>query len=137
MGTGTTAVQAFIRFLAFVISMAVLSLILLSTAGKGSEVGFMAILGFNAVVSMIVANMFYILPEWKQMVLLRLGKFNSVRGAGFFIIPPFIYSVASMVDNRIETQQVEATATLTKDNVPTKRNSGGRVQSGRCQESSD
>ena len=36
------------------------------------------------------------------------------------MIPPFIYSVASIVDIRIETRQVEATNTLTKDNVPTK-----------------
>jgi len=51
---------------------------------------------------------------------LRLGKFDSVRGAGYFVIPPFIYSVAAIVDTRIETKQVEATNTLTKDNVPTK-----------------
>lgn len=64
--------------------------------------------------------MFFILPEWESMVILRLGKFSGVRGAGFFIIPPFIYSVAAIVDNRIITQQVETTATLTKDNVPIK-----------------
>ena len=64
--------------------------------------------------------MFYILPEWQSIVLLRLGKFDGVRGAGFFIVPPFIYSVAAIVEMRIITQQVEATATLTKDNVPTK-----------------
>jgi regulator of protease activity HflC (stomatin/prohibitin superfamily) len=64
--------------------------------------------------------MFFILPEWEAMVVLRLGKFDGVRGAGFFVIPPFIYSVASIVDMRIETHQVEATATLTKDNVATK-----------------
>jgi regulator of protease activity HflC (stomatin/prohibitin superfamily) len=78
------------------------------------------ILLVSAWVALILARMFFILPEWQQLVLLRLGKFESVRGAGFFIIPPFIYSVASIVDNRIETTQVEATATLTKDNVPTK-----------------
>ena len=71
-------------------------------------------------ISGIISKMFYILPEWEKMVILRLGKFDGIRGAGFFIIPPFIYSVASIVDTRLETNQVEATATLTKDNVPTK-----------------
>jgi len=54
------------------------------------------------------------------LVLLKLGNFVGVRGPGLFIIPPFIYSVANIVDIRITTQQVEATATLTKDNVPTR-----------------
>ena len=35
-------------------------------------------------------------------------------------MPPFIYSIASIVDKRIETREVEATNTLTRDNVPAK-----------------
>ena len=80
----------------------------------------MWVLLFDAWLAIIIANMFYVIPEWQNMVLLRLGKFNAVKKAGFFIVPPFIYSVASIIDNRIETRQVEATNTLTKDNVPTK-----------------
>jgi len=68
----------------------------------------------------IISKMFFVLPEWQKIVLLRLGKFESVRGAGFFIIPPFIYSIAAIVDTRIEVRQVEATNTLTQDNVPAK-----------------
>jgi len=75
---------------------------------------------FNAWMSSIISKTFYVLPEWERMVLLRLGKFAGVRGPGFFVIPPFVYSVASVVDTRIRTRQVEATDTLTKDNVPTK-----------------
>lgn len=75
---------------------------------------------FNAWVAGIVSKMFFILPEWERIVILRLGKFHEVKGPGYFVIPPFVYSVASIVDTRIETYQVEATATLTKDNVPTK-----------------
>jgi regulator of protease activity HflC (stomatin/prohibitin superfamily) len=65
-----------------------------------------------------VARMFYILPEWQRLCLLRLGKSVGVRGPGFFIIPPFIYSVARIVDVRIMTHEVKATRTLTRDNVP-------------------
>ena len=68
----------------------------------------------------VVSGMIYVLPEWERMSLLRLGRFVGVKGPGFFIVPPFLYSVASIVDMRITTHQVEATATLTKDNVPTK-----------------
>ncbi|TES94418.1 MAG: hypothetical protein E3J87_00315 [Candidatus Cloacimonadota bacterium] len=65
-----------------------------------------------------VARMFFILPQWERMVLLRLGRSVGARGPGFFIIPPFIYSVARIIDVRIMTYEVKATKTLTKDNIP-------------------
>ena len=66
----------------------------------------------------IIAGMFYILPQWERLVLLRLGKSVGARGPGLFIIPPFIYSVARILDVRIQTYEVKATKTLTKDNIP-------------------
>ena len=123
----TNSVQTFIRTLAWIVSMLFFGLVLIlplvSVSTNLFETG--AILGVPALllsvwISGIISKMFFILPEWEKMVILRLGKFDGVRGAGFFIIPPFIYSVASIVDTRLETNQVEATATLTKDNVPTK-----------------
>ena len=66
----------------------------------------------------IAAKMFFILPQWERLVLLRLGKSVGVRGPGMFIIPPFIYSVARILDVRITTYEVKATKTLTRDNIP-------------------
>lgn len=66
----------------------------------------------------IVSGTIYILPEWQRLVLLRMGKFAGIKGPGVFIIPPFFYSVADVIDIRVVTEKVEATATLTKDNVP-------------------
>lgn len=124
---GTNSVQAFIRFLAFIISFIVLSIAFVLPLGalSSSTLDSSAPLLIPALIlvffiSSVIAKMFFILPEWQSMVVLRLGKVDSVRGAGFFIIPPFIYSVADIIDMRIVTHQVEATATLTKDNVPTK-----------------
>ncbi len=65
-----------------------------------------------------IAKIFYILPEWERLVLLRLGKSVGTKGPGFFLIPPFIYSIAKIIDIRITTYEVKATRTLTKDNVP-------------------
>jgi regulator of protease activity HflC (stomatin/prohibitin superfamily) len=62
--------------------------------------------------------MFYILPQWERLVLLRLGKSVGAKGPGMFIIPPFIYSVARILDMRITTYEVKATKTLTMDNIP-------------------
>lgn len=69
-------------------------------------------------VANILAGMFYILPQWERLVLLRLGKSVGTRGPGLFIIPPFIYSVARILDVRIQTYEVKATKTLTRDNIP-------------------
>jgi regulator of protease activity HflC (stomatin/prohibitin superfamily) len=65
-----------------------------------------------------LAVMFYVLPEWERIVLLRLGKSEGVRGPGLFIVPPFLYSVARIIDVRILTYEVKATKTLTMDNIP-------------------
>jgi regulator of protease activity HflC (stomatin/prohibitin superfamily) len=117
--SSTTSVQGFIRFIIFVLFFIILSPItfIFSSLGEG---GLIIGLILEFFLCYIISSMFYILPEWTRIVILKLGKFDSVKGPGFFVIPPFIYSVASTVDTRIETNQVEATATLTKDNVPTK-----------------
>ncbi|MCK4505301.1 MAG: hypothetical protein KAW14_06775 [Candidatus Aegiribacteria sp.] len=64
------------------------------------------------------AKMVHVLPQWQRMVLLRLGRSVGARGPGFFLVPPFIYSVARIIDIRITTYEVKATKTLTKDNIP-------------------
>jgi len=69
-------------------------------------------------VANIVAKIFYILPQWERLVLLRLGKSVGTRGPGLFVIPPFIFSVARILDVRITTYEVKATKTLTRDNIP-------------------
>jgi regulator of protease activity HflC (stomatin/prohibitin superfamily) len=69
-------------------------------------------------VANILARMFYILPQWERLVLLRLGKSVGARGPGLFVIPPFIFSVARILDVRITTYEVKATKTLTRDNIP-------------------
>ncbi len=121
------AVQSFIRSLAWTVCFLLIAVILVAPLsvfsqemfGSGWVLSAPALI-FNFWISRIVSSMFFILPEWERIVILRLGKFQNISGPGFFIIPPFIYSVAATIDNRIETHQVEATATLTKDNVPTK-----------------
>jgi regulator of protease activity HflC (stomatin/prohibitin superfamily) len=66
----------------------------------------------------VLAKIIYILPEWERIVLLRLGKSVGKRGPGLFFVPPFLYSVARIIDIRITTYEVKATKTLTRDNIP-------------------
>lgn len=123
----TNTVQNFIRTVIFITTFllvggfTLLPVLTLTTTGSDFFTFFFFILLFlNVWFASVLAKMFFVLPEWERLVLLKLGKFVGTKGPGVFIIPPFIYSVASILDMRIVTQQVEATATLTQDNVPTR-----------------
>jgi regulator of protease activity HflC (stomatin/prohibitin superfamily) len=55
--------------------------------------------------------------QWERAVLLRLGKYQGMRGPGVFFILPFIDTVPFYIDNRIQTTEITAEAALTKDTV--------------------
>jgi regulator of protease activity HflC (stomatin/prohibitin superfamily) len=55
---------------------------------------------------------------WEKFVILRMGKLQSVRGAGLFVIIPFIDNVVAIIDGRIQTTAFNAEQALTKDTVP-------------------
>src|SRR3984957_11241913 len=55
---------------------------------------------------------------WEKFVILRMGKLQSVRGAGLFLIVPVIDNVVAVIDERIQTTAFDAEQALTKDTVP-------------------
>ncbi len=55
---------------------------------------------------------------WQKFVILRMGKLQSVRGAGLFAILPILDSVIAVIDERIQTTAFNAEQALTKDTVP-------------------
>ncbi len=115
-------IRNFIRLVIFVPLWLLIALPDFSRVWTGAYAGKLLTGGIKTVVILwlanIIAGMFYILPQWERLVLLRLGKSVGTRGPGLFIIPPFIYSVARILDVRIQTYEVKATKTLTKDNIP-------------------
>lgn len=56
--------------------------------------------------------------QWERVVVLRLGKFLSLRGPGLFFIIPVIDAVPFWIDTRVITTSFKAEKTLTKDTVP-------------------
>ena len=74
--------------------------------------GGLAILAFLIPQSLMVAN------QWERAVVLRLGKLTAIRGPGMFAIVPFIDNVASWLDQRIQTTEINAEKALSKDTVP-------------------
>jgi regulator of protease activity HflC (stomatin/prohibitin superfamily) len=56
--------------------------------------------------------------QWERAVVLRFGKLHAVRGPGLFFIVPFVDSVTTWIDQRIQTTQFNAEQALTRDTVP-------------------
>lgn len=56
--------------------------------------------------------------EWEKAVVLRFGKFRSLRGPGQFWIVPVVDSIPAWVDTRVIVTPFAAEKTLTKDTVP-------------------
>jgi len=56
--------------------------------------------------------------QWERAVVLRLGKFRSLKGPGPFFIIPIIETVVRSVDMRIRSTDFSSESTLTKDTVP-------------------
>ena len=56
--------------------------------------------------------------QWERAIILRLGRFHSMRGPGLFWIIPFIDRVSSWIDQRTITTSFAAEQTLTSDTVP-------------------
>jgi regulator of protease activity HflC (stomatin/prohibitin superfamily) len=82
---------------------------------NGEAVGCAAagcVLAFAVSASVQVAD------QWDRAVILRLGRFQSLRGPGLFCIIPVVDAIPYWIDTRVITTGFKAEKTLTKDTVP-------------------
>jgi regulator of protease activity HflC (stomatin/prohibitin superfamily) len=70
------------------------------------------------VVAVVIGASLKMANVWQKFVILRMGKLQSVRGAGLFAIIPVIDSVVAVIDERIQTTGFNAEKALTMDTVP-------------------
>jgi regulator of protease activity HflC (stomatin/prohibitin superfamily) len=70
-----------------------------------------------AIVWGIVVSGVRVAAQWERGVVLRLGKFMTIRGPGIMYIVPFIDNVR-FVDLRLLTLNIPKQQVITKDNVP-------------------
>jgi hypothetical protein len=70
------------------------------------------LIGFYILASLKMAN------QWEKAVVLRLGKFHSLRGPGMFWIIPIADTIPAWIDHRVMVTPFNAEKTLTKDTVP-------------------
>lgn len=76
------------------------------------------IAGVSFLIALIVASSVKIANQWERVVLLRLGKFETLKGPGIFFIIPIIDTLPYWIDLRVITTTFKAEKTLTKDTVP-------------------
>jgi regulator of protease activity HflC (stomatin/prohibitin superfamily) len=74
--------------------------------------------GGLAILAFLIPQTIMVADQWERAVVLRLGKLTAIRGPGMFAIVPFIDSVASWLDQRIQTTEINAEKALSKDTVP-------------------
>jgi regulator of protease activity HflC (stomatin/prohibitin superfamily) len=70
------------------------------------------------VAAAIIALSLKMANAWQKFVILRMGKLQSVKGAGMFAIIPILDNVVAVIDGRIQTTAFNAEQALTKDTVP-------------------
>ncbi len=109
--TGTVA------FVAFVVVEVILALPVILLTLYNPIVGMLAavvalLIGIVAASGVKVAN------QWERIAVLRLGKFQAMRGPGLFWIVPIFDTTPYTVDLRLMTYDVPKQKSLTKDNIP-------------------
>jgi regulator of protease activity HflC (stomatin/prohibitin superfamily) len=77
---------------------------------------FFALVPFAAAI--FIASSLKMANVWQKFVILRMGKLQSVKGAGLFAIFPVIDRIVAIVDCRIQTTAFNAEQALTRDTVP-------------------
>ena len=87
-----------------------ISLTVLSKSPIGVIVGI--------ILGLILAQAPKVAKQWEKAVVLRLGRYDGVKGPGLFWIVPFIETISTWIDQRVITTSFAAEQTLTSDTVP-------------------
>jgi regulator of protease activity HflC (stomatin/prohibitin superfamily) len=77
---------------------------------------WMVVLSF--LIALLISSSIKIADQWQKAVVLRLGRFRTLRGPGIFFIIPIIDNIPYWIDTRVITTSFTAEKTLTKDTVP-------------------
>ncbi len=88
-------------------------------SGTGADQNTAAVVGIVFfTIALAIAASIKIADQWKRAVVLRLGKFRTLRGPGIFFIIPVVDTVPYWIDLRVITTAFSAEKTLTRDTVP-------------------
>jgi hypothetical protein len=72
----------------------------------------------GGVLALLILLCLRVALQWDRAVVLRLGRFQALKGPGVFFLLPFIDTIARYVDMRIRATEFFSESTLTRDTVP-------------------
>lgn len=78
----------------------------------------LTIWGITIFISVYTSYSVRVANQWEKHVVLRMGKYNGLKGPGLFFIIPILDKVTYVLDLRTQVSSFDAKQTLTKDNVP-------------------
>jgi regulator of protease activity HflC (stomatin/prohibitin superfamily) len=106
------------KFLIFVVIAGIGATVTYAMHKASADFQALWILGIAVVLASVVSSATQVANQWSRAVVLRLGKFRSLRGPGLFGIIPLIDTIPYWIDIRVLTSSFKAEKTLTKDTVP-------------------
>src|SRR5581483_2293623 len=106
------------KFLIFVVIAGIGAGVAYAMYGVPSDLRGLWILGGAVLLASVVSSATQVANQWSRAVVLRLGKFRSLRGPGLFAMIPIIDTIPYWIDIRVLTSSFKAEKTLTKDTVP-------------------
>lgn len=105
--------------LIFIIIIAIGAGIAYSTYESSDDTGLSTgIFIITFVAGVVISSMIKVADQWEKAVVLRLGKFNAIKGPGLFFIVPVVDTIPYWIDTRVITTTFKTEKTLTKDTVP-------------------
>jgi len=94
-------------------------LALLASAGlAGAVLRYPLVAGALVALAVLVGLTLRVAKQWQKAVVLRLGKFHTLKGPGLFAVLPLFDTITMWVDLRTVATPFNAEQTLTKDTVP-------------------
>jgi regulator of protease activity HflC (stomatin/prohibitin superfamily) len=101
-----------------VITFVLAGLVVWLAIASGGSAPLFVLAGVFIIVGLLIPQSLMMANQWEKAVVLRLGKLQAIRGPGMFWIIPFVDSVSTWIDERIQTTEFNAEEALSKDTVP-------------------
>lgn len=105
-----------LRLVLVIVPSIIVGAILFAIYGARNSSAIAALVIFVVLLYIAVSGV-RVAAQWERGVVLRLGRFNSVKGPGILYIIPFLDYV-QFVDNRVLALNVPGQRVITRDNVP-------------------
>ena len=105
-----------LRAVLFIITSIIIGLILYGAFRRATDV-FYVFWAISAVIVWILVSGVRIAAQWEKAVVLRLGKFQGLKGPGIMYIIPVLDN-CRFVDIRTLVLNIPSQKVITKDNVP-------------------